>query len=138
MCCIGHLCGDPGLLNIFKSPSTSSSTSSAAPAVAVDIYKEMAINLFDAKPGTVTKQQREQAKTISLGLIYGMGPLYLSIQLTKITGVKHNMQQAKVCDNAVPYSFLFFFLFYSIETLPFSLMIITMLSHCVLLLLRLH
>jgi len=52
---LAHMCGDPGMLQLFRS-------------VRGDIYRELACRLFN-KPGPadVTDMERTQAKTICLG-----------------------------------------------------------------------
>jgi len=55
-----HLSGDPALTNAFKAGE--------------DIHRETASRLFEVEPADVTREQRDFAKRINFGIIYGMGP----------------------------------------------------------------
>jgi DNA polymerase-1 len=46
-----------------------------------DIHRQTAAQVFGVDPGAVTSQMRSEAKTINFGIIYGMSPHGLSVQL---------------------------------------------------------
>jgi len=50
-----------------------------------DVYKFMASLCFDCDQESVTSQQRTAAKTLSLGISYGMGPELMASKLTRFT-----------------------------------------------------
>lgn len=56
---LAHLTNDPALLELFRS--------------AGDVYKNMAGVIFHKEPSQVESKERDKAKTICLGVIYGMG-----------------------------------------------------------------
>eukprot|EP01035_Chromulina_nebulosa_P046851 gene46851-63475_t len=66
---LAHMCGDPGMLQLFRDAKG-------------DIYRDLACNLFN-KPNSesVTDAERTQAKTICLGVVYGMGNEAAAAQL---------------------------------------------------------
>jgi len=59
-----HFSGDPALVNAFKAGE--------------DIHTETAAKVFGVLPGTVTREQRDFAKRINFGILYGMGPALFS------------------------------------------------------------
>ncbi|WP_028573551.1 DNA polymerase I [Desulfonatronovibrio hydrogenovorans] len=65
---LAHMSGDPNLLDAF--------------ARGEDIHTRTAGLLFDQDISSVTPDQRRKAKTINFGLLYGMGPLKLSRELS--------------------------------------------------------
>lgn len=64
---LAHLSGDPRLISIFNSDR--------------DIHTETASLIFGLPPAEVTKEMRRNAKTVSFGLIYGMGVFGLAARL---------------------------------------------------------
>jgi DNA polymerase-1 len=64
-----HFSGDPALINAFKGGK--------------DIHTETAAKVFHVQPENVTREQRDFAKRINFGILYGMGPAKFS----KETGV---------------------------------------------------
>jgi len=64
---LAHLSQDPQLLEAFRT--------------GVDIHARTAALIFDVEPKNVTKQMRNQAKTINFGVIYGMGDAALARQI---------------------------------------------------------
>ncbi len=64
---LAHLSGDPQLISIFNSDR--------------DIHTETASLIFGLPPEAVTKELRRSAKTVSFGLIYGMGVFGLAARL---------------------------------------------------------
>ncbi len=64
---LAHICGDPRLLEIFRSDR--------------DIHTETASAVFAVPAQEVTKEQRRAAKTVSFGLLYGMGAFGLAARL---------------------------------------------------------
>lgn len=64
---MAHLSGDPGLLQAF--------------AAGDDVHRATAAEIFDVNPDQVTQLQRQQAKTINFGLIYGMSAFGLAQRL---------------------------------------------------------
>ena len=56
--CIAHLSADPGLISAFDAGE--------------DIHTATAAKVFSLDPQDVTKAQRERAKMVSYGLVYGM------------------------------------------------------------------
>ncbi|MBB33520.1 MAG: DNA polymerase I, partial [Acidimicrobiaceae bacterium] len=56
--CIAHLSGDSGLIQAFEAGE--------------DIHTSTAAQVFGVSPSAVSKAQRERAKMVSYGLIYGM------------------------------------------------------------------
>ena len=64
---LAHLSGDPQLIEIFNSDR--------------DIHTETASLIFGLPPEAVTKELRRSAKTVSFGLIYGMGVFGLAARL---------------------------------------------------------
>jgi len=66
---LAHMCGDPGMLQLFRS-------------MRGDIYRDLACRLFNKHtPADVTDMERTQAKTICLGVVYGMGNEAAAAQL---------------------------------------------------------
>jgi DNA polymerase I len=64
---LAHLSGDPELTEAFKRGA--------------DIHRYTASLIFNCSQGAVTQAQREQAKTVNFGIIYGMSPYGLSKEL---------------------------------------------------------
>jgi DNA polymerase I-like protein with 3'-5' exonuclease and polymerase domains len=56
---MAHLCNDPALCKLFHSDG--------------DVYVSMASQVFGVPPHVVSPEQRRQAKTVSLGILYGIG-----------------------------------------------------------------
>ena len=46
-----------------------------------DIHERTAAEVFGVMPGLVTREMRNQAKTINFGVLYGMGPVSLAAEL---------------------------------------------------------
>jgi DNA polymerase-1 len=65
---LAHMSEDPNLLDAFRNRE--------------DIHSRTAALLFDIEPDLVEPDQRRKAKTINFGLLYGMGPLKLSRELS--------------------------------------------------------
>ncbi|HEX2956075.1 MAG TPA: DNA polymerase I, partial [Chitinispirillaceae bacterium] len=65
---LAHLSEDPFLIEAFRQD--------------MDIHTQTASAIFQCFPGMVTPDMRRAAKTINFGLMYGMGPLNLSRQLS--------------------------------------------------------
>ncbi len=61
---MAHLSGDPRLLTAFKEGA--------------DIHRATASDIFNVEPEDVTSQQRDRAKVINFGIMYGMGPQRLA------------------------------------------------------------
>ena len=59
-----HFSNDPALINSFKTGK--------------DIHRETAALVFSIKPEEVTREQRDFAKRINFGILYGMGPAKFS------------------------------------------------------------
>ena len=70
-----HFSSDPALVNAFKTGA--------------DIHRETAAKVFDITPLEVSREQRDFAKRINFGILYGMGPAKFSRE----TGV--SFQEAK-------------------------------------------
>jgi DNA polymerase-1 len=64
---LAHLSQDPTLLDSFSKNE--------------DIHRRTASLLFDKNQEAVTQDERRSAKTINFGLIYGMGPQKLALEL---------------------------------------------------------
>jgi len=64
---LAHLSGDPGLINGFRDGA--------------DIHTRTASIIFEKPEDQVESSQREAAKTINYGVIYGQGPRALSSQI---------------------------------------------------------
>ncbi|HEV2427064.1 MAG TPA: DNA polymerase, partial [Acidimicrobiales bacterium] len=64
---LAHLSQDPGLLAAFAGHE--------------DVHRTIAASVFGVEPGEVTNDQREQAKAVSYGLVYGMEAYGLSQRL---------------------------------------------------------
>lgn len=64
---LAHLTGEEGLVNAF--------------AENLDVHKATAASLFGVEYDNVTKMERNIAKTINFGIIYGMGSFGMSNQL---------------------------------------------------------
>ena len=64
---LAHLSGDPGLINGFRDGA--------------DIHTRTASIIFEKPEEEVESSQREAAKTINYGVIYGQGPRALSSQI---------------------------------------------------------
>jgi DNA polymerase-1 len=65
---LAHLSNDPFLIDAFKNDQ--------------DIHTQTASAIFGTFPEMVTPDMRRTAKTINFGLMYGMGPMNLSRQLS--------------------------------------------------------
>ncbi|MCL1665564.1 DNA polymerase [Elizabethkingia ursingii] len=61
----------------------------------IDIHKLTASKVFNCKVSEVTKEQRNIAKTINFGLIYGMSAVGLAESLTTITNKHHSREDAE-------------------------------------------
>ncbi len=61
---LAHLSGDPGLIRAFEEGQ--------------DIHTAVAAQVFHISPEEVTREQRNNAKTINFGIIYGVTPFGLS------------------------------------------------------------
>ncbi|STC98356.1 DNA polymerase [Elizabethkingia anophelis] len=61
----------------------------------IDIHKLTASKVFNCKISEVTKEQRNIAKTINFGLIYGMSARGLAESLTTITNKHHSKEDAE-------------------------------------------
>ena len=77
---MAHCSSDRQLLRFFSSSSARSGSSSG------DIYVFMASLCFDKEEAVVSKEERACAKTLSLGIAYGMGRDNMARKLTKFTG----------------------------------------------------
>jgi DNA polymerase-1 len=64
---LAHFSGDENLLHAFYEKQ--------------DIHQQTAARVFNVSPDDITKEQRESAKAINFGIIYGMGSFGLSRQL---------------------------------------------------------
>ncbi|MGA2123515.1 MAG: DNA polymerase I [Acidimicrobiales bacterium] len=64
---LAHLSQDQGLLRAFASHE--------------DVHRTIAASVFGVEPGEVTNEQRERAKAVSYGLVYGMEAFGLSRRL---------------------------------------------------------
>jgi DNA polymerase-1 len=64
---LAHLCEDPNLIKAFKED--------------IDIHNFTAALLFGVEPGEVNASQRDIAKRVNFGIIYGMSPYGLSKEL---------------------------------------------------------
>ncbi|KAG2391894.1 hypothetical protein C9374_013379 [Naegleria lovaniensis] len=93
---IAHFSQDATLLKIFSQQD------------GIDIFKQMASALFATDYDHVTDEQRSQMKTLTYGIIYGMGDDKLSIALFDST---HRIEDAK------RYRYNFFQRFKGIEAL---------------------
>ncbi len=70
--CIAHLADDPGLIEAFNQ--------------GLDVHRATAARMFDIEADQVSKDQRENAKTVSYGLAYGMEAYGLAQRLNISTG----------------------------------------------------
>jgi len=61
---LAHLSGDPALIDAFEKD--------------LDIHAAVAAEVFGVELGSVTREQRNQAKTINFGIIYGVTPFGLA------------------------------------------------------------
>ncbi|MEW7306403.1 DNA polymerase [Elizabethkingia anophelis] len=61
----------------------------------IDIHKLTASKVFNCKVSEVTEEQRNIAKTINFGLIYGMSAVGLAESLTAITNKHHSKEDAE-------------------------------------------
>lgn len=68
---LAHMCRDPLLLSVFR----------CAGDGGTDIYCSMAAHVHRISPAEVTADQRRQAKTVVLGLCYGLGVVELAAKL---------------------------------------------------------
>jgi len=64
---MAHLSEDPGLCAVYEAGG--------------DIHTETAARMFGVEPDEVTRQQRNSAKAINFGILYGMGAMRLSRDL---------------------------------------------------------
>ncbi|CAM9607599.1 unnamed protein product [Chrysoparadoxa australica] len=64
---LAHACKDEGLLRIF--------------AASGDLYSSLASKVLQKEVEAVTKEERQRAKVVCLGIIYGMGPQQLASKL---------------------------------------------------------
>jgi len=64
---MAHLSGDPGLIDVYERGG--------------DVHAETAARMFDVPLDEVTRDQRNSAKAINFGILYGMGPQRLSRDL---------------------------------------------------------
>ena len=64
---LAHLCADDALISAFVNDR--------------DIHRETAAKIFNKELTQVTKEERESAKAINFGIIYGISPFGLSRQL---------------------------------------------------------
>jgi len=64
---LAHLSDDPGLISAFRDGA--------------DIHTRTAAAIFEKNESEVEKKEREAAKTINYGVIYGQGPRALSAQI---------------------------------------------------------
>lgn len=60
-----------------------------------DIYKLLASKCFNIPVSEVSKEAREKAKTVSLGIIYGMGPASVAEKLSRNTSSPVSLESAK-------------------------------------------
>ena len=68
---LAHMCRDPLLLSVFR----------CAGDGGTDIYCSMAAHVHRISPAEVSPDQRRQAKTVVLGLCYGLGVVELAAKL---------------------------------------------------------
>jgi DNA polymerase-1 len=61
---MAHISGDPRLVAAFREGA--------------DVHRATAAEIFGVKPDDVTREQRDRAKVINFGIIYGMGPQRLA------------------------------------------------------------
>jgi DNA polymerase I len=61
---LAHLCGDPALLEAFRSGE--------------DIHRRTAAEVFGVLPELVSDEMRRRAKAVNFGILYGMGPQRLA------------------------------------------------------------
>ncbi len=61
---LAHFSEDPGLMDIFQND--------------LDIHTSVASQVFDVPMDEVTREQRDKAKTINFGIIYGVSPIGLA------------------------------------------------------------
>jgi len=64
---MAHLSGDPGLCEVYRRKG--------------DVHAETAARMFKVPLGEVTREQRNSAKAINFGILYGMGPTRLARDL---------------------------------------------------------
>ena len=64
---MAHFSGEPVLVDAFSEGE--------------DVHARTASVLFDVPASDVTREQRNQAKTVNFGVLYGMGPVRLARQL---------------------------------------------------------
>ena len=64
---LAHFSGDPTMLKSYKNNE--------------DIHLNTASEIFEVPINKITSQQRSLAKTINFGIIYGIGPKRLSLQI---------------------------------------------------------
>ncbi len=72
---LAHCCGDAALIEVFNAAAKTSTGGGS------DVYKRLASNVFHVHVDEVTAPQRSQAKTVALGLVYGLGAQELSRKL---------------------------------------------------------
>ncbi|SPR01907.1 unnamed protein product (mitochondrion) [Plasmodiophora brassicae] len=81
---LAALADDPGLID--------------AVSMAHDVYQVFAGKIFLKQCASVSESERNQAKTLCLGIIYGMGPAALSKQLSALREVPCSIAEAKALD----------------------------------------
>ena len=87
---------DAKLLRIFESTadSANASLSATSSSPAADVYVLMAAAIFQKRAEAVSPSERAQAKTVTLGILYGMQPMALAARLGAITGVPCSVTHA--------------------------------------------
>jgi len=72
---LAHCCGDSALVEVFNAAARTTAGGGS------DVYKRLASNVFRVPVDEVSPPQRSQAKTVALGLVYGLGSQELSRKL---------------------------------------------------------
>jgi DNA polymerase-1 len=83
---LAHCCSDRALIEVFNAAART------VDGEGTDVYKRLASNVFHMPVGAVTASQRSQAKTVALGLVYGLGSHELARKLGVTTDQANSIQ----------------------------------------------
>ncbi len=78
---LAHLSRDPGLIDAFEKD--------------LDIHRAVAAEVFDVPLEDVTPAQRDSAKMVNFGIVYGITPYGLARRLDPTAAASDNVEQAK-------------------------------------------
>ncbi|MCG8616042.1 MAG: DNA polymerase, partial [Desulfobacterales bacterium] len=78
---LAHLSRDPGLIDAFEKD--------------LDFHRAVAAEVFDVPLDDVTPAQRDSAKMVNFGIVYGITPYGLARRLDPTAAASDNVEQAK-------------------------------------------